>query len=94
MKNKIITMPEFCTLDNKVSLEAKGLYSLIMGFVNQEEHSLNKLYQMCNEDKSYVDSLIIELINNGYLYLATVSENKECNDVFHVFELEKKEDWR
>lgn len=93
MKYKSITMPEFCTLDNSVSLEAKGLYSLIMGFVNQENHSLNELYKMCNEDKSYVDSLIIELIDKGYLYLATLSNN-DSKDVFHIFELNNKNDWR
>lgn len=79
-------MNNICLEDPKVSLEAKGLYySMLMGMYNKN-HSLNDLIKVSNEDKEFIYKLIIELVENNYLFLSIkVSES----DTFFAFETDK-----
>ena len=77
-------MIDFCLFDENISLEAKGLYSLIQSMVADEETSLTKLYELANEDKNYLSSLIIELVENNYLFLS-VPRDLGDNELYHIF---------
>lgn len=81
-------MNNICLEDPKVSLEAKGFYySMLMNMYNKN-HSLTNLIRNSNEDKDFIYKLLIELIENNYIFLSIkVSEN----DAFFVFETDKKE---
>lgn len=87
MEENNISVYDIFSLDRKISLEAKGLLSLINGLINNDDHSLKKIYEMCNEDKSFVDNLVIELLDNGYLFLSTVRDDSG-KDIFYVFDID------
>lgn len=80
-------MNNVCLIDPRVSLEAKGFYySMLMNMYNKK-HSLKELIRESNEDVEFIYKLIIELIENGYLFLSVkVSED----DAFFVFEAKEK----
>lgn len=80
-------MNNVCLIDPRVSLEAKGFYySMLMNMYNKN-HSLKELIRESNEDVEFIYKLIIELIENGYLFLSVkVSED----DAFFVFEAKEK----
>lgn len=80
-------MNNVCLIDPNVSLEAKGFYySMLMNMYNKN-HSLKELIRKSNEDVEFIYKLIIELIENGYLFLSVkVSED----DAFFVFEAKEK----
>ena len=80
-------MNKVCLIDPRVSLEAKGFYySMLMNMYNKN-HSLKELIRESNEDVEFIYKLIIELIENGYLFLSVkVSED----DAFFVFEAKEK----
>ena len=80
-------MNNVCLIDPRVSLEAKGFYySMLMNMYNKN-HSLKELIRKSNEDVEFIYKLIIELIENGYLFLSVkVSED----DAFFVFEAKEK----
>jgi hypothetical protein len=87
MEENNISVYDIFSLDRKISLEAKGLLSLINGLINNDDHSLKKIYEMCNEDKSFVDNLVIELLDNGYLFLSTIRDDSG-KDIFYVFDID------
>ena len=61
-------MNNVCLIDPRVSLEAKGFYySMLMNMYNKN-HSLKELIRKSNEDVEFIYKLIIELIENGYLF--------------------------
>ncbi|MDD4188397.1 MAG: hypothetical protein PHX04_06585 [Bacilli bacterium] len=82
-------MNNICLIDPNVSLEAKGFYySMLMNMYNKN-HSLSELIEKSNEDIEFIYKLIIELIENGYLFISIkVSES----DTFFVFEAEKNKE--
>ena len=69
-------MNNICLVDPNVSLEAKGFYySMLMNMYNKN-HSLKELINKSNEDIEFIYKLIIELVENGYLFLGVkVSED-------------------
>lgn len=73
-----------CLLDENVSLEAKGLYSLIQSMVANEDTSLKKLYELANEEKNYLNNFILELVENNYLFLSVPRELGE-DELYHIF---------
>ncbi len=87
MEEKNITVYDIFSLDRKISLEAKGLLSIINGLINNDEHSFKKIYELCNEDKSFIDNLVIELLDNGYLFLSTIRDDSG-KDLFYVFDID------
>lgn len=87
MEENNISVYDIFSLDRNISLEAKGLLSLINGLINNDDHSLKKIYELCNEDKSFVDNLVIELLDNGYLFLSTIRDDSG-KDIFYVFDID------
>lgn len=80
-------MNNVCLIDPNVSLEAKGFYYLMLMNMYNKNHSLKELIRKSNEDVEFIYKLIIELIENGYLFLSVkVSED----DAFFVFEAKEK----
>lgn len=80
-------MDNICLVDPKVSLEAKGFYYAMLMNMYNKNHSLSELIDSQNYDKDFIYSLIIELVENGYLFL-TLKYSK--NDSIFVFESNKK----
>ncbi|MFA6777334.1 MAG: hypothetical protein WCR80_02645 [Bacilli bacterium] len=74
----------YCLLDENVSLEAKGLYSIIQSMVSNEDTSLKRLYELANEDKNYLNNLILELVENNFLYLSLPKDLGDC-ELYHIF---------
>ena len=53
--------------DNKASLEAKGLYTIIASKINSVEISLQDLLESTNDSKNIVVAALNELCGLGYL---------------------------
>jgi hypothetical protein len=54
--------------NNNLSLEAKGIYGLIMSF-DSERVDVEELYKLSLEDKGVVDRAIDELQSHGYAFI-------------------------
>lgn len=62
--------------DKQLSLEAKGLLSLILSLPNDYECSINGLCKICAEEERAIKSIIKELKKFGYL-----SESVKASDM-------------
>lgn len=54
--------------NNNLSLEAKGIYGLIMSF-DSERINVEEIYKLSLEDKEVVDRAIDELQSHGYVFI-------------------------
>ncbi len=54
--------------NNNLSLEAKGIYGLIMSFCS-ERINIEEIYKLSLEDKEVVDRAINELQSHGYVFV-------------------------
>lgn len=54
--------------DNFLSLEAKGVYGLMMSF-GSEIINVEEIYKYSLEDKKVIDRAIGELQSHGYVYI-------------------------
>lgn len=54
--------------NNNLSLEAKGIYGLIMSF-DSERINVEEIYKLSLEDKGVVDKAIDELQSHGYVFI-------------------------
>ena len=54
--------------NNNLSLEAKGIYGLIMSF-DSERINVEEIYKLSLEDKGVVDRAIDELQSHGYVFI-------------------------
>ena len=53
--------------DNNLSLEAKGIYGLLMSF-DSERINVEEIYKLSLEDKEVIDRAINELQSHGYVF--------------------------
>ena len=53
--------------DNTLSLEAKGVYGLMMSF-DSERINVEEIYKYSSEDKKVIDRAINELQSHGYVF--------------------------
>lgn len=54
--------------NNNLSLEASGIYGLIMSF-DSERINVEEIYKLSLEDKEVVDRAIDELQSHGYVFI-------------------------
>ena len=54
--------------NNNLSLEANGIYGLIMSF-DSERINVEEIYKLSLEDKEVVDRAIDELQSHGYVFI-------------------------
>lgn len=59
-----------CLEDNRVSLEAKGLYYSILLNKYGGNSNIKDIIKNTNEDKDFVSKLIMELFINDYLVIS------------------------
>lgn len=75
-------MDNICLVDPKVSLEAKGFYYALLLNMYNKNHSLGDIIDNQNYDKDFIYSLVIELIENGYLGLSIKYAKNDSTFVF------------
>lgn len=62
--------------DNRMSLKAKGLLSLMLSLPDGWDYSINGLCQICIEKESAIKSTLQELKNLGYLVVTKLMPNQ------------------
>lgn len=68
-QNRYVAMPVKHLRDNRLSLEAKGVFTMLTAFSNGGDIEINDaLYSMTSSDKATVLSALIELMKHGYVH--------------------------
>lgn len=65
--NNFTVMSNTHLRDNRLSLDARGLLSVILSMPDDWEFSINELCQMCADKDSTIRSILQELKDFGYL---------------------------
>lgn len=77
---------QICYLDNRVSLDAKGLYySLLLNSV-EENKSFFDIIKETNEDIEYISKLLMELIKYNYIYVSVKNSDNTFITINNVVE--------
>ena len=69
-QNRCVAMPVKHLRDSRLSLEAKGVFTMLTAFSNERgDIEINDaLYYMTSSDKATVLSALIELMKHGYVH--------------------------
>lgn len=62
-----ITMSNFHLRDDRLSMEAKGLMSVILSFPDNWNNSIKEIEEICKENKLFIESTLKELEKYGYI---------------------------
>lgn len=76
-----VSMTNYHLIDNRLSLKAKGLLSVMLNFPNNWEFSVKGLIALCKEGRDSVRATLDELKKYGYLTIKRIDPNTENNRI-------------